>query len=145
MNALVLNCGSSSVKFQLIATDLEHIERNSDERLAHGIIERVGGAGVITFTAEASAPQRSAASVRNTRAAVELILHWVVSGESGVGAVSTIAGIHAVGHRVVHRRERFTRSVLITDESLARHRRLHRACAAIDMALGQLRRPHYLF
>jgi acetate kinase len=118
MNVLVLNCGSSSVKFQLIATDLQRIARNSDERLAHGIIERIGGAGVITFTAEGSVPQRSAAPVRDKRAAVEMILHWVISKESGVSAVSTVADVQAVGHRVVHGGERFRNSVLITDEVL---------------------------
>jgi acetate kinase len=118
MNVLVLNCGSSSVKFQLMGTDLERIEQNSDERLAHGIIERIGGAGVITFTAQGGTPQRSAAPVRDTRAAVEMILRWIVLDESGVGGISSIADIHAVGHRVVHGGERFTRSVLITDEVL---------------------------
>jgi acetate kinase len=118
MNILVLNCGSSSVKFQLIATDLERIAQNSDERLAYGIIERIGGAGIITFTAEGSAPQRSAAPVRDTRAAVEMILRWVVSDGSGVSVVSSVADVHAVGHRVVHGGEHFTTSVLITDEVL---------------------------
>ncbi len=117
MNVLVLNCGSSSVKFQLIATDLEHIAQNSDARLAHGVIERIGGAAVITFTTEGSAPQRSAAPVRDPRAAVEIILRWAISDRSGVG-VSSIADIHAVGHRVVHGGERFRNSVLITDEVL---------------------------
>lgn len=118
MNVLVLNCGSSSVKFQLIATDLDRIAQNTDVRLAHGVIERVGGAGVITFTPEGSAPQRSAAPVRDTRAAVEMILRWVISDQSGVGAVSSVADVHAVGHRVVHGGEHFTSSVLISDEVL---------------------------
>lgn len=118
MNVLVLNCGSSSVKFQLIATDLDRIAQNTDVRLAHGVIERVGGAGVITFTAEGSAPQRSAAPVRDTRAAVEMILRWVISDQSGVSAVSSVADVHAVGHRVVHGGEHFTSSVLISDEVL---------------------------
>jgi acetate kinase len=52
MNILVLNCGSSSLKFQLIETDLERIEQNDDRRLAHGAIERIGGAAIITLTAE---------------------------------------------------------------------------------------------
>ena len=52
MNVLVLNCGSSSVKFQLIATDLDLIKQDADKRLAHGLIERIGGAGIVTFTAE---------------------------------------------------------------------------------------------
>ena len=118
MNVLVLNCGSSSVKFQLIATDLERIAQNSDERLAHGVIERIGGAAIITFTAEGKAPQRSAAAVRDTRAAVEMMLRWAVSEESGVSAVNSVADVQAVGHRVVHGGEHFRNSVLITDEVL---------------------------
>ena len=58
MNVLVLNCGSSSVKFQLIATDLERIEQDADKRLAHGLIERVGGAGIITFASEGKPPKQ---------------------------------------------------------------------------------------
>jgi acetate kinase len=102
MNVLVLNCGSSSVKFQLIATDLERIERDADERLAHGLIERIGGAGIVTFTAEGKAPKRFAEPVRDTRAAVEMILRWAISEDSGVNGVRSVADIHAVGHRVVH-------------------------------------------
>jgi len=118
MNILVLNCGSSSVKFQLIATDLERIEQNSDVRLAHGVIERIGGAAIITFTNEGNAPQRSAAPVRDTRAAVDMILRWIVSDESGITAVNSVADVHAVGHRVVHGGEQFSNSVMITDEVL---------------------------
>ena len=47
MNVLVLNCGSSSVKFQLIATDLDLIAQNADRRLAKGTIERIGGEAII--------------------------------------------------------------------------------------------------
>ena len=118
MNILVLNCGSSSVKFQLISTDLEQIEQDADKRLAHGLIERVGGAGIVTFTADGNDPKRFAEPIRDTRAAVEMILRWAVSEESGVADVNSVADIHAVGHRVVHGGERFTSSVLITDEVL---------------------------
>ena len=118
MNVLVLNCGSSSVKFQLIATDLDRISHDSDERLAHGIIERIGGAAIITFTTEGAAPQRSAAPVRDTRAAVDLILRWIVSDDSGIADVNSFADVHAVGHRVVHGGEQFSKSVLITDDVL---------------------------
>src|SRR5215211_6500732 len=118
MNVLVLNCGSSSVKFQLIATDPDRIAQNTDTRFAHGIIERIGGSAIITFNSEGSAPQRSAAPVRDTRAAVEMILRWIVSDESGITAVNSVADVHAVGHRVVHGGERFSNSVLITDEVL---------------------------
>jgi acetate kinase len=118
MNVLVLNCGSSSVKFQLIATDLERIDQDADKRLAHGLIERIGSAGIVTFTAEDNAPKRFAEPVRDTRAAVEMILRWAVSPDSGVAELNSVADIHAVGHRVVHGGERFTSSVLITDEVL---------------------------
>ena len=118
MNILVLNCGSSSVKFQLIATDLERIAQDADARLARGMIERLGGASLITLHAEGQAPQRSAAPVRDTRAAVELILRWACSEASGVAGVRSVADVQAVGHRVVHGGEHFTHSVLITDEVL---------------------------
>src|SRR5678815_3308646 len=118
MNVLVLNCGSSSVKFQLIATDLEQIEQDADKRLAHGLIERIGGAGIITFTAEGKPPKRFAEPIRDTRAAVEMILRWAIGEESGLTGVATIGDIHAVGHRVVHGGEQFTSSALITDAVL---------------------------
>jgi acetate kinase len=118
MNVLVLNCGSASVKFQIISTDLERIAQDTDERLARGVVERVGGEALITFEAAGAEARRSTAPVRDTRAAVETIIRWVTSGESGVEAVGSVGDIHAVGHRVVHGGERFTHSVLITDEVL---------------------------
>jgi acetate kinase len=118
MNVLILNCGSSSVKFQLIATDVERIERNTDERLAHGIIERIGGEAIITLQAEGGLPERSTAPLRDTRAAVELVLRWACAEESGIKEVKSVADVHAVGHRVVHGGEQFKQSVLISDEVL---------------------------
>src|ERR1700704_4522533 len=95
MNVLVLNCGSSTIKFQLIATDLEQIAQNTDQRLAGGSIERVGGEAIITLQVPGREPQRSTATLRDTR-----------------------ADINAVGHRVVHGGEAFTHSVVIDDEVL---------------------------
>ena len=118
MNVLVLNCGSSTVKFQLIATDLDRIAEDTDERLARGQIERIGGEAIITFHAAGRDARRTTAPVRDTRAAVEQIIRWVTSEGSGIGAVKSVADVHAVGHRVVHGGERFTQSVLITDEVL---------------------------
>jgi acetate kinase len=116
MNILVLNCGSSSVKFQLIATDLEQIADNSDRRLARGNVERIGGEAVVLLQATGHEPELSTATLRDTRAAVEFFIRWACSAESGVADVQSVADIHAVGHRVVHGGERFTHSVLITDE-----------------------------
>ena len=116
MNILVLNCGSSTVKFQLISTDLEQIARNSDRRLARGLIERIGGEAIITFQAEGREPRRTTAQIRDTRSAVEYIVRWACSDQGSISEVKSVADIHAVGHRVVHGGERFTQSVLITDE-----------------------------
>jgi acetate kinase len=118
MNVLVLNCGTSTVKFQLIVTDLELIAQNADRRLARGTIERIGGEAIITLQTEGGAPQRSTSSLRDIRAAVDFIVRWASSEESGVREINTVADIQAVGHRVVHGGERFTRSMLITDDVL---------------------------
>jgi acetate kinase len=118
MNVLVLNCGSSTLKFQLIATDLDEIAKNEDRRLARGGIERVGGEAIITLKVEGREQQRLTESLRDMRAAVDFIIRWATSERAGIGDVHSIADIHAVGHRVVHGGERFTHSVLITDEVL---------------------------
>ena len=118
MNILVLNCGSSTVKFQLIATDLDLIAQDADKRLARGTIERIGGEAIVTLTVEGGAQQRSTAQLRDMQAAVDLIARWASSAESGIHEVRSIADIQAVGHRVVHGGERFTHSVLITEDVL---------------------------
>jgi acetate kinase len=118
MNVLVLNCGSSTAKFQLIATDLDHIAQDADEHLAGGVVERIGGEAIITFRARDGEARRSTAPVRDTRAAVETIIRWVTSADSGIEEVKSVGDIHAVGHRVVHGGERFTHSVLIDEEVL---------------------------
>lgn len=116
MNILILNCGSSSVKFQLIVTDPDLISRNADRHLARGHIERIGGEAVVTLQVEGQDEQRSTATLRDIRAAVDFIARWASSQESGIQEIKSIADIQAIGHRVVHGAERFTQSVLITDE-----------------------------
>jgi acetate kinase len=116
MNVLVLNCGSSSVKFRLIATDLDRIAQNADRRLAKGTIERIGGEAIIHLQVEGHDEQRSTSSLRDINAAVDFIARWAASPESGIEEIKSIADIQAVGHRVVHGGERFKQSVLITDE-----------------------------
>lgn len=118
MNILVLNCGSSSVKFQLIRTDLEEIAADSDQRLARGSIERIGGEAIVTLQPFGRDAIRSTSKLRDTRAAVDLIVRWACSKDSAIDHIQSIADIHAVGHRVVHGGERFTHSVVITDEVL---------------------------
>lgn len=118
MNVLVLNSGSSSVKFQLVETDLERIGSNTDRRLARGQAERVGGMSIVTLETEGREPVRQAIVLRDTRAAVEYFIRWACSKESGIPEVQSIGDIHAVGHRVVHGGEHFTHSVVISDEVL---------------------------
>jgi acetate kinase len=111
MNILVLNVGSSSLKFQLIETDEQHFAANSDRRLARGQIERIGGEAVWSFRADDGEPQRGTASLRDHRAAVEYVLAWLTRSE----VIGSVGEIGAAGHRVVHGGERFVRSVAIDD------------------------------
>ena len=112
MKILVLNVGSSSLKFQLIATDKNAIDTNSDHRLARGQIERIGGDAIVTLSAGNAEPTRTTASLRNNADAVEYIIAWMIGGDSGVD-ITSAADINAVGHRVVHGGERFKQSTRI--------------------------------
>jgi acetate kinase len=114
VNVLVLNVGSSTLKFQLVRTDRERIASDGDERLASGVIERIGGEAVLSLAAAAAAPRKSTAPVRDITAAVELVIRWITSSDSGV-PIASVGEIGAVGHRVVHGGERFTRSTRIDD------------------------------
>jgi len=113
MNILVLNCGSSSLKFQLVETDAERIAADDDRKLARGIVERIGSHGVITWQTEDGRKRRHAEPVRDHRAAIDLVLRWLISDDSGIASIRKLGDIHAVGHRVVHGGERFQRSARI--------------------------------
>jgi acetate kinase len=119
MNVLVLNCGSSSLRFQVIDTDLEAIERDADRRLVHGRVERVGGHALISLQVADRAKVIEDAPLRDHRAAVDWVLRWIVSSASEIDAVRSISDIHAVGHRVVHGGERFQQSVRIDADVLS--------------------------
>lgn len=108
MNVLVLNAGSSTLKFQLILTDSERIREDRDERLATGVLERIGGEAVIAASAGGRTRRRTA-PLRDLRAAVDWVLRWLVADEDV--ELDGLADIDAVGHRVVHGGERFRRSV----------------------------------
>jgi acetate kinase len=113
MNVLVLNCGSSSIKFQLIATDLEAIERDADRELARGLVERIGSEAILTLRVQGKTPERLAMPLRDHRQALDYILRWLVA--PGTAVLASLADVHAVGHRVVHGGEKLTRSVVIDD------------------------------
>src|SRR5919106_5165091 len=118
MNVLVLNVGSSTLKFELIGTDGARIEANDDARLAGGAVERIGGEAVMSLSVRRGPPGRAVAPLRNLAATVEYVAAWLVSQEAEVG-ISSLTEIEAVGHRVVHGGEQFTRSQRVDDTVLA--------------------------
>lgn len=118
MNILVLNCGSSTVKFQLIQTDLERIERDEDRLLARGLLERLGGEGLVRFTVEGGDPLVTTAPLPDHHAAVQHILRWILAPDTKIPNIQGLGDIHAVGHRVVHGGERFVSSTVIDADVL---------------------------
>ena len=116
MNILVLNAGSSSLKFQIIATDLDRIRQNNDVRLLRGEVERIGAEAVVTLQKGDRPRQKLTASLKDITAALDFIVRWAASADSGVSEIQSVADIHAVGHRVVHGGEKFTDSVRIDDD-----------------------------
>lgn len=108
MNILVLNCGSSSVKYQLI-------EANSQKWLAKGSVERIGMSGATLKNTRHDGDEITiAGEIIDHIVAIEYILAVLLSRNHGV--IEGKSDIHAIGHRVVHGGETFSDSVLITDE-----------------------------
>ena len=110
MNILVLNAGSATLKFQVVVTDADRIAGDHDTRLIRGQIERIGGESVITIRADDGGTRTLTAALRDVRAAVEWLVHFVTSPESGTGLTAR-GDLHAVGHRVVHGGEQFRRDL----------------------------------
>jgi acetate kinase len=110
MKVLVLNCGSSSLKFQLIEAGEEEAR---DQALAKGLIEDAGGTAVLHYEAEGKKPIRDVAGAFQHKAAVERALAVLTDPETGVLPHKDEIG--AVGHRVVHGGEQFKASVLIDE------------------------------
>ena len=118
MNVLVLNAGSSSLKFQLIATDRNAIAANKDVRLCRGQIERFGGEVLIVVMARDGSRKKFSASTRDVQASLEHLMRWITSDASGINEIRAVGDVHAVGHRIVHGGELFGKSKLIDDEVL---------------------------
>ena len=104
MKVLVLNCGSSTLKFQVIDTDGLAEAR----KLARGIVDRIGASAAYSFKTDSGAPEEKALAVADHEVAVRLVIDWLRSQPE-------LAVIDAVGHRVVHGADRFADSVLIDD------------------------------
>jgi acetate kinase len=101
----------------VLRTDEQRIADNTDERLAYGSVDRIGGEALLTFTGTDGETRRTAKPIRDHTAAVQTVLQWLGSDEAG-NALRGFRDIDAVGHRVAHGGERFTRSVLIDDDVL---------------------------
>src|SRR6185312_10497922 len=114
MNVLVLNSGSSTLKFQLISTDLDRMKEHRDERLCRGQIEWAGGEAIISLQSSGTSKQKLTASLPDVAASLEWILRWM--DEAGITKGRT--DIQAIGHRIVHGGELFAQSTLISDTVL---------------------------
>lgn len=108
MNILVINCGSSSLKFQLINAVTE-------ERIAKGLCERIGiEGGRLVYTPKDGEKVKKEIPMQNHREAVSLVLQTLTDPQ--IGVVQDLSEIGAVGHRVVHGGERFSEATLITED-----------------------------
>ena len=107
MNVLVINCGSSSLKFQLINSE-------SEEVLAKGLCERIGIDGSLTYQPAGGEKVKSDKAMPTHTEAIQFVIDALTDPETGV--VKSLDEIGAVGHRVVHGGEKFASSVVITDE-----------------------------
>lgn len=107
MNILVINCGSSSLKFQLIDSDSEQV-------LAKGLCERIGIDGRLVYQAAEGEKEVTEAPMPTHTEAVRLVLDALVNPKTG--AIRSLDEIGAVGHRTVHGGEMFTGSALINEE-----------------------------
>ena len=116
MNVLVLNAGSSSLKFQVISTDMDRIRDDADQRLCRGGMERIGGEAIVTVETNKGGRQKFTAPLRDIGAALDYTLRWLASDKSGIAEIRNLGDIQAVGHRVVHGGELFHESVLIDDK-----------------------------
>lgn len=131
MNILVLNCGSSSVKFQLIETSREQMAAHCDRVLARGAVERIGETEPrLTAHVGENPPEGKKVKAHNHGEALQSAFEWMTTG----GVLKHAGEIHAAGHRVVHGGPYFQHSVKIDEETLSRIR----ACNE----LAPLHNPH---
>ncbi len=107
MNILVINCGSSSLKFQLIDSD-------SEKCIAKGLCERIGIDGSISYTPDGGEKETRQIAMPDHTEAIRLVLEALTNEKTGV--VKSLSEIGAVGHRIVHGGEKFASSTVITDE-----------------------------
>lgn len=109
MNVLVINCGSSSLKYQVIDSDSEKV-------LAKGLCERIGIDGKLVYQPAGGKKENYDIAMPTHKEAIQSVLDALINEKTG--ALSSLSEIGAVGHRVVHGGEKFTSSAVITDEMM---------------------------
>ena len=109
MNVLVVNCGSSSLKYQLIDSDSEAV-------LAKGLCERIGIDGRLVYQKTGLDKEITEAAMPTHKQAIQMVLDALVNEKTG--AIRSLSEIDAVGHRVVHGGEKFASSTVLTPEVL---------------------------
>lgn len=109
MNVLVINCGSSSLKYQLIHSE-------SEEVLAKGLCERIGIDGRLVYQKTGLDKEITEIEMPTHKQAIQLVIDALMNPKTG--AIKSLEEIDAVGHRVVHGGEKFATSVVLTDEVL---------------------------
>ncbi len=109
MLVLVINCGSSSIKYQLFNMEDESV-------MAKGLLEKIGEKGSVLHHERNNGTVSIEKAVAEHKAGLALILKTLVDSE--IGVIKDINEINAVGHRVVHGGEEFVKSCLITDEAI---------------------------
>ena len=109
MNILVINCGSSSLKYQLINSDTEAV-------LAKGLCERIGIDGRLVYQKSGCDKEITEASMPTHKEAIQMVLDALTNEKTG--AIKSLKEVNAIGHRVVHGGEKFASSAVITDEMI---------------------------
>ena len=120
MNVLVFNCGSSSLKFQLIGLDDSAASGERDRRLARGLIERIGGEASCAFTTMDGRAFQHTTPMANHQEAVREALNWLGSASMAGQHTPLLHSLDAVGHRIVHGGAHFRSSVRIDDAVMGR-------------------------
>jgi len=110
MNVLVINCGSSSLKYQLIDSETENV-------LAKGLCERIGIDGRLVYQKAGCDKEITEAPMPTHKEAIQMVLDALVNEKTG--AIASLEEVNAIGHRVVHGAEEFASSCIITDEMIA--------------------------
>ena len=110
MNGLVINCGSSSLKYQLIDSETEAV-------LAKGLCERIGIDGRLVYQKAGNDKEITEASMPTHKEAIQMVLDALTNDKTG--AISSLKEVGAIGHRIVHGGEKFASSAIITDEMIA--------------------------